>query len=260
MPIERKKIFEDGLVGIQTWTVMGFVLDVNGEPDRSNANYQGLLNDTYNKLINSEVPQGTGNDAAAKQTLHDTLVNYREEHLSALQKLKSDRTADDAFNAVWNNNTRIEQVANALKVPKEMMQAVIFREQICIGLDDALADQLVRDGNRDDSSTGLGQIFARTAMSADNYINQAGYDLNNAQHVNMMWWTLQENYANIYYVGLVLKYEASRLNINLENASRSDMQTVISRYNGTGDSAVAYGNQTILYYDAYKKYSDTVAK
>jgi len=126
----------------------------------------------------------TGNSEVARLILHDILLTYREAHLSVLQKLKSDRTADNAFDAVWNNNANIQLFADNLAVPREMMQALIFKEQICIGIEDALADQLVKQGTNDDNSTGLGRIFARTAMAADNYINGALNDPNNALHVN----------------------------------------------------------------------------
>ena len=204
-------------------------------------------------------PINNANDKLeAKQTLYNTLAKYRDEHLSAVQKAKSDRTFDQAFNGVWNNINRIVEVSKELNIPKEIMEAVIFREQMCIGIEDALADQLVKSGDRDDSSTGLGQIFAKTAIKASNEVFGTTYKIDNINDVKNMWWTLQSDYTNILYVAAVLLYESRNLKIQLTNANRENIQKVISKYNGTGDSAVTYGQQTILYYDAYKKYSDTV--
>lgn len=203
---------------------------------------------------------GNENEVSARKILYNTLAEYRKEHLSILTKIKSDRTMDEAFNAVFDNDYRISDVSKILGVPKAIIQSIIFREQICIGLEDSLADELVKSGNRVDSSTGLGQIFAATAIDASNDIDRTTYDSKNISDLNYMWWTVQTDYANIYYIGLILKHWAKIFNINLNNASEEEIIQVLARYNGTGDKALQYGQQTILYYDAFIQYIDSINK
>ena len=270
-------ITDDGVVDSADYTTFRrYLLGISDTlPNETNAdlNFDGSVDSGDYTILRSyligkinSLPQ-LGSEAA--NTLYHKLANYREEHLSLAQKAKSDRSAVDAFKSVWNSDSRIEQVANDLLVPKEMIQAIIFREQICIGVEDALADQLVKDGVNQDSSTGIGQVTAKTALLADNLINGAGYDLTDPKHFNMMWWNLQEPYSNIYYVGLVLKYETQRENqvfidegrlsevIRLSTATDSQIKTILARYNGWGDGAKIYGEQTFQYYDAFKAYNQS---
>jgi len=56
-----------------------------------------------------------------------------------------------------------------------------------------------------DSSTGLGQIFAKTAILAENIVNgNYSLDYKNQDHLWSMWRKLCNDNTNIYYVGLIL--------------------------------------------------------
>ena len=89
----------------------------------------------------------------------------------------------------------ITALAEEYNVPKEMVQAVLFQEIRFYGVDDPIADILVKLGIRGDSSTGLGQIFASTALDA------TGEEVTSTSKKSM-WNSLQNNEFNINMVAL----------------------------------------------------------
>jgi len=141
-------------------------------------------------------------------------------------------------------------------VPKAMIQAVLFRELICIGTDDIAADLAVRSGKRSDSSTGLGQITAKTAMAAHNPDNLT---------LSQMWELLQTPEKNIEYVGHILKYEAKKQKITELNAITDEQRiNIFGAYNAgphyASDDGRRYGEATQSYYNEFVKYLRTYAR
>ena len=67
---------------------------------------------------------------------------------------------------------------------------------------------------------------------------------------------LRDDKKNIYYVALVLKYEAVMLGVDLNNASDKQVESVIARYNGTGSAAAEYGKETKKYYDVFTDFNN----
>lgn len=67
------------------------------------------------------------------------------------------------------------------------------------------------------------------------------------------WKRLQDPETNIYYVGLVLKMKAKKLNIDLSTATRKEKIKVLAKYNA--NIPTAYGHHVIKYYDLFKKYN-----
>lgn len=108
----------------------------------------------------------------------------------------------------------ITDAAKKYDVEKEMIQSVLFQEIRFYGLDDPIADELVKKsyeyetkiyelggsflppipviGYRTDSSTGLGQIFAKTAIEATNwYQEDMVYDYSNIEDRKEMWFSFK---------------------------------------------------------------------
>jgi hypothetical protein len=98
-----------------------------------------------------------------------------------------------AVDIILSYDDIIDEVSSQLKIQKEMIQAILYRELICYGLDDVAKDLVVRqyymsrkinlpgtaydmynfmdlDDEVKDSSTGIGQIFASTAIKAENVV------------------------------------------------------------------------------------------
>ena len=106
-----------------------------------------------------------------------------------------------------------------------------------------------------DSSTGLGQIFASTAINALNNADDRGfislpYHYNNSvwQDVWYIWHNLHDdNSYNIKCCSLVIldcQYEYASILPYDEffDCTEIQIKTVLSRYNGYGPDAVTYGN------------------
>ncbi|WP_455716292.1 hypothetical protein [Anaerosporobacter sp.] len=160
-----------------------------------------------------------------------------------------------------------------------MIQAVLFRELICYGYEDIGMDLLVKNyyipkdipfsdyqickmfgiekiqKRCSDCSTGLGQIFAKTAIDAERGINRNyKLDSNKEEDLWKMWKKLQDDETNIYYVALVLKNEARKLNIDISKATRQEQIKVIGQYNGN----IAYGKAVIEYYDIFHDFNKMI--
>jgi len=114
---------------------------------------------------------------------------------------------------------------------------------------------------RGDSSTGIGQIFARTAIEAHNSaiargdISGQNIDYANINERKEVWYGLRSDETNIFYAGVVLRHKAESLGVNLFNASGSQIEQSLSRYNGSGDAAKEYGIETKQYYDLFLQYN-----
>jgi hypothetical protein len=110
---------------------------------------------------------------------------------------------------------------------------------------------------RFDSSTGLGQIFAATAIDAINWKEDPdAYDPNNWRDVESVWMKLHyDDYFNIEMAGLVLAYGASLKEVDISSITPSDTKMILARYNGTGSGADTYGDYTYKYYVLFHRYN-----
>ena len=117
---------------------------------------------------------------------------------------------------------------------------------------------------KDDSSTGLCQIFARTAIDANNQAIYEGlitgkeYDVNDWHDVYYMWELLHNNNEfNIKMLVLEVINCARKTNTSnifwAHNAEHT--KTVLSRYNGTGNEADEYGDECYDYFEIFKSYN-----
>ncbi len=212
----------------------------------------------------------------SEKQLRDQLEDLRNSQLKRTTKLKSLISSNTAVDTVLKYDKTIDEVSTELGVPKEMIQSVLYRELICYGLDDVAKDAVVRqyyiskqvpipgtaydlynlfgvDDKVKDSSTGIGQIFASTAIKAENIVlNNTALDTKAEDDLWNMWQKLQDPETNIYYIGLVLKMEAKNLDIDLSSSTRKEKIQVMGEYNGNID----YGRHAIKYYDLFKKYNN----
>lgn len=105
-----------------------------------------------------------------------------------------------------------------------------------------------------DSSTGLGQIFADTAIQAVNW--QAGrqvYDPEDWHDVCAVWTRLREDDTyNIETAALVLAYKRSLL--RSESGIEPSAGDIIQAYNGTGELSRRYREVVCAYCRAFRQY------
>jgi hypothetical protein len=148
----------------------------------------------------------------------------------------------------------IESAADEFGVEKEMIQAVLFRELICVGYDDVAADVLGRFGA--DKSTGLGQIRPSTAIAAEEDVLKTKCGLSTKE----MWNRLQDPAQNIRYVAMNLKsiMVNNTLSVKGKKLTRgtrySDKLLIFVRYNSSrlNNDGLRYGTDVNRYYYAFK--------
>ncbi|MEU0877512.1 glycoside hydrolase domain-containing protein [Lentzea sp. NPDC005914] len=165
----------------------------------------------------------------------------------------------EAFDRVISFDSYCTQLAQTYRVRKAMIQAVMMWEINKLNNPDILVDQAVEAGLKDDSSTGVGQIFGITGTVArnwaidNNHMNGAKLNAGSRDDRMIVWRQLRDdNNFNISMILMVLKYEAANLNIEQPhlNTPEGDVQRLLSKYNG----ADSYGQVVIGLYRAFEKY------
>ncbi|AHH98898.1 hypothetical protein [Kutzneria albida] len=176
-----------------------------------------------------------------------------------------------SFETMLTHDVRITNLARNLRIRKSLIQCPLMWEIRKYNLDDPVADQLVKDhyqgtgiSTKNDSSTGLGQIFAATAIRARNHcINQgiiSGPIMDPGKESDLwpVWQNLHNdaNY-NISTIPLVLIEGAHAVGLGRPGLdfSEDDSRKTLARYNGTGDKAKQYGRQLIGLYRVFEKYN-----
>lgn len=190
-------------------------------------------------------------------------LEYEGEPLTTL------RSNTEAVEMIFRFDAQITQAAGQFRVPKSLVQCPLLWEYRKYTHLDTVADEGVRlyyagllgRGN-DDSSTGLGQIFARTAIRAQNYCISQGMmpgtimDPNNKPDVWTMWQKLQDDNFNVQTAAQVLIHGAVDQDVFLGRGNpESEYQTTLARYNGTGPDAQRYGGELIGLYRVFEKYN-----
>lgn len=244
----------------------------------------------YFKIVSDPLSKNKLIEPISESTLRIKLLSYYADDIG--MKWRRKYSGKEAIDLILKNSSIIEKTASNLSMPKAVIQAILFREIYCIGYDDDVADALVTEyyaykeqidayekmswwqqiisgyptpyiGMREDSSTGLGQIFAKTAINAHNFCIKDGvlssipYDYDNWKDRKKVWYNLKDDEKyNIQYVGLVLYHAADMVNVNnLYNLKSEDAKKVLARYNGTNSSAKAYGGIVYKYYKLFNQYN-----
>ena len=229
----------------------------------------------------SGAPQPMG---AAEERLLRALEEDIGRHAGLLQLLGTAPyySSQRALSVVLSRGETIAAAAARFDVEPEMVQAVLFQEMRflnvldevdhCVAATHAYLDRLETYESlppeerlyaeppvrpvvfRLDSSTGLGQIFARTAIRALNW--QAGREICDEEDwhdLSAIWARLRgdETY-NIEMTALVLAYKRDLLcGQGLEPTALDIMQA----YNGTGEASRWYRQVVSEHYRAFRAYS-----
>jgi len=204
-----------------------------------------------------------------------------ELHIVEYTKNIGHNTSGESIFIVLDDDKIITSASKKHDVPKEMIQAVLFKELRMIDFRDDISDFFVDNCykiNRDfseisntsiyaclitcitntkGSSTGIGQIFPETAIKAHNWYCSKNENLKNdcidckdILQREKMWRSLQDDETSINFIALILKYEAAiNLNIDINNASDDDIKRLFVRYNG----ATYYGDEVFKYYELFGK-------
>ena len=212
--------------------------------------------------------------------LAQRLENAVDSYANIWQRIKTflvGSSLEKALDLVLTNDEIISKTAEKYSIEKEFIQAIIFQEQRFLGFDDPIADALVLQSNvydknlekfvnrnyfyaplpilryRNDSSTGLGQIFAKTAINAINaYEGIQKYSVNSKEDIKAIWNALQNTEFNIDTIGSIMLYNK---NILLDENNFSN-RNLLKLYNGSGNLAEKYSLVTEQYFNAFKEYNN----
>lgn len=221
------------------------------------------------------------------------VVNAVTELLNTLQYLNALKKPSEVAELVFNADEIITEISNLYKVRKALIQTVFMWESSCIRADDSAADLLVEAYynykneleewenlseeeqentpepiepvvSRDDSSTGICQIFAKTAIDAYNYnvkrCNITGTELDSTdwKTVYNVWKNLKDNSNySLQMAALVLLRGADLVDVSeiTYNYTEDEVKKVLARYNGTNSDATAYGERNYNIYKIFEKYN-----
>ncbi|MGW4730570.1 glycoside hydrolase domain-containing protein [Streptomyces shenzhenensis] len=152
-------------------------------------------------------------------------------------------------------------LARQLKLRKALIQAPVLWELRKLNPLDFAADEAVKAGLKDDSSTGWGQIFAWVTIDARNYCMQQGI-INGTpltdDDIGAVWTQLNEDPTyNIRSVAYLTLYNAHQLGQSRPGLTTglAETQALLARYNGTGDDAAQYGRELIGLYNVLENYN-----
>lgn len=176
----------------------------------------------------------------------------------------------------------ITQLAAQYNCRKALILTPMIHEGLCYNDGDTAKDLLVRayyqslengsavdvpgDPNRD-SSTGLCQIFAATAIAAHNFavskglINGAPKSTSNWNDMWQMWQALQDGEYSLKMAMFVMMMEAS-FDMGIQPSQTRDMtpsqvMRMCALYNGTNDAALRYGRNRMSQYYTICKWEES---
>lgn len=211
------------------------------------------------------------------------------------QRPGSNYSTEECIDIVLNYDYYITNYCNLYCVPKEFVQTLLLRELWCLNPLDAVADEAVQayfawkteyeywsnmptwqqavispptapTYMQEDSSTGIGQMFAWVAINAHNLTIDKGlitgtyYNANDWHDCEYIWNKLHNDDAfaikmttlEMYHCA---DYAGGGVCGSLFHCTEFQIKAILSRYNGTGTDAHDYGNECYKYYKIFKKYS-----
>ncbi|MCR5609410.1 MAG: hypothetical protein K6G26_10135 [Lachnospiraceae bacterium] len=175
-------------------------------------------------------------------------------------------SSDEVINTIMGYEDVIEEAAKEVKMPKEFITAILLKEMSMIDRVDEIGDGMVEDyynkleqngtaEGKNDSSTGLGQIFAKTAMDSHNTLVNKGIisgDIlgDDIATKKSVWYSLKEDDEyNILFVAKTLRAKAVYSGISdFDNCSDDTLVKLFAAYNGSGSAATEYGQCVLKYY------------
>ncbi|MCD8096071.1 MAG: hypothetical protein LUE12_08100, partial [Ruminococcus sp.] len=226
-----------------------------------------------------------------KETIYDEIDNQIKIDFSWIMQNKNIGyySTLDCINILYEYDELITQLSNQYLIPKAAIQSILLRELRCYDIRDDIADLLVMQQftyqylvdiynnaewweqslmkypdmpipYKEDSSVGYGQIFANTAINANNWAVMAGilegviYDYNIWTEREYIWTKLKDdNDYNIEMTTLVLMYGVSDRGFGDKYWKYDEAQTkkMLSIYNGDDN----YGAEVYNCYLIFDKYN-----
>ena len=253
----------------------------------------------------NKTSSATEDKGLSESELRKQLNSIIDEQMSTLKDLSTTfhYSTDEAIDIILENDSIITSASEKYGVPKAIIQATLLREIRWIDVTDELADTFVIETKAyydqldsymnmplwqklivgaptapvhlsNDSSTGLGQIFADTAIKAINWYSEnigikEQIDINDRNQRYDVWNKLHTDDAyNINMSALVHLYDAADMGINIKSTSEKDIKTLFGRYNASEEAMLEFSNnpnpnskiaihenQVYEYYKLFSKYN-----
>lgn len=235
--------------------------------------------DTWNALFNYKEENKSKNDVRIREELkcqmRAELVPYLKGIMTPWQKAKAVREREDAYDDLIKNDEIITKYSNLFEVRKALIQTIILWEHGVEGADDRASDKAVIGyytlgfGPKNDSSTGICQIYARTAIKAYNYavkkrlISEKILLDENEENLKNMWYQLYSDVDfNIKMGTLNLLYCDWQKNSSYKSykydTDESNIKRILERYNGEGKDAIEYAERNYGLYKIFEKYNEAM--
>ena len=232
--------------------------------------------DTWNALFNYKEENKLKDDVKIREQLkwrmRAELVPYLKGIMTPWQKAKALREREAAYDNLMKYDEIITKYSNSFKVRKSLIQTIILWEHGVEGTDDLLGDMAVIDyyslglGSKKDSSTGICQIFVKTAIEAHNFavtkklINENNLSTDKEEDVKNMWYKLFFDVDfNIKMGTLNLLYCAWQKNGSYKyDTDESNIKRILERYNGKGKAAIEYAERNYGLYKIFEKYNEAM--
>ncbi|MDT0386116.1 glycoside hydrolase domain-containing protein [Streptomyces dubilierae] len=222
-------------------------LDVSMDMSRRDA----LLADVQSYLLNSlGVPEEGGDEGAQSLTY---------------------RSTTKSFDILMSFDGLVTRLARTFRMRKALIQSPLLWETRMYNKLDVLGDEAVIDhydgtgiSTKNDASTGLGQIFAATAIRGRNHCIRAGLiggtimDAANENDLWSVWQRLHNDHEyNISTMPTVLIEGAADVGVPQPSMSTSEEHTrlTLARYNGTDERAQNYGRAMLGLHQVFEKYN-----
>lgn len=179
-------------------------------------------------------------------------------------------TTTVALERVLSIDWFLTRLSRDLGFRKALIQAPIIWELRKLNAADMIADDAVKAGQRDDSSTGWAQIFAYRAIQANNFCVEQelinGVLLDEEDDLRDIWFQLHEDQIFnarsasylLFFNSELLANEGTPVPLPSLTTTRNDSQLLLQRYNGRGPDAEAYGHELIGLYDVLESYNALV--
>ena len=225
---------------------------------------------TWNALFNYKEENKLKDDVRIREQLkwrmRAELVPYLKGIMTEWQKAKALREREAAYDNLMKYDEIITKYSNSFKVRKSLIQTIILWEHGVEGTDDIFGDKAVILGLTDDSSTGICQIYAKTAIEAHNFavkkelISGTELSIKEKNNVKNMWYKLYSDVDfNIKMGTLNLLYCAWQKNGPYKyDTDESNIKRILERYNGKGKDAEEYAERNYGLYKIFEKYNEAM--
>lgn len=181
------------------------------------------------------------------------------------------RSTTESVDIVLGLDWLTTRLARTFRMRKALIQSPLLWEIRKYNVDDPLADAAVVDhydgtglSPKNDCSTGLGQIFAATAIRARNHCVNQGIISGSIQnptdeaHLWDVWQKLfKDDIHNVSAAPAVHIWGAAEIGLPRPDlfTGEADTRRIMMRYNGTDDSTAAYGDAMIGLYRVFERYN-----